>query len=362
MLPASTQYARLTLLPAFAAFTSLLLAAVPAHAGEAYKWTVQYLIDNSRTIFGRSQKVSPRHNRGLAMSPDGKYLYAGYIHSFNNAGEVRRISVESNDYDRATVAVLPGPMGKALAVDDKGRVYISDENGILVYDEGLHTRQLEINCGVCEGLAVARESRDLILYATDREMGTVTRYLLQEKDGVISAATPKGFGGNGEFKVPGATDLRGLKEDDKGNLWIADLKGGKVFKVSRDGRTVNSAKVITPMDVAFDNGRVLVTRYTDRAISVLDENMTEIGTLGVPWEELELAPFGNNRAAGLSGIVTAPGKYFYVANEGGETANQRSTYGRIDDHSDIINGKLYKDAFEDDNEPILKATVVTTAP
>jgi len=60
--------------------------------------------------------------------------------------------------------------------------------------------------------------------------------------------------------------------------------------------------------------------------------------------------------------VVVPGKGFFVANEAGQTANQRSTYGRIDDHSDFVNGKLYRDIFEDDNEPILRGTEVETAP
>jgi sugar lactone lactonase YvrE len=359
MLPASIFRLRFAFLPAFA---SLWLTAVPLHAGDAYKWSVQYLIDNSRTIFGRPQKVSPRHNRGLALSPDGKYLYAGYNHSFSNAGEVRRIALDSNDYDRATVAVLPGPMGKAIATDDKGRVYISDESAILIYDAGLHLRQMEINTGVCEGIAVAREGHELVLYSTDRSLGTVNRWILQEKEGTVVGAVQKGFDGNGEFKVPGAADLRGLKEDEKGNLWIADLKGNKVFKISRDGKTVNSAQVATPMDIAFDHERVLVTRSTDRAISVLDENMAAIGTLAVPWDELELSPVGNNHTGALSGIVVIPGICFFVANEGGQTANQRSTYGRSDDHSGTVDGKVYKDAFEDDNEPILKGTEVNTVP
>jgi hypothetical protein len=64
----------------------------------------------------------------------------------------------------------------------------------------------------------------------------------------------------------------------------------------------------------------------------------------------------------LSGIVVVPGKGFFVANEAGQTANQRSTYGRIDEHSDFVNGKMYRDVFEDDNEPILRATEVETAP
>lgn len=362
MLPVLSHFARFAQITALALVASFLGSALPAQAGDAYKWSVQYLIDNSRTVFGRPQKVSPRHNRGLAISPDGKYLYAGYNHSFNNAGEVRRIALDSNDFDRATVNVLQGPMGKAIATDDKGRVYISDENGILVYDAGLHIKEFEINCQEVEGLAAAREGHELALYSSDREALTVTRYVLQEKDGAIVGAAQAGFDGNGEFKVPGATDLRGLKVDEKGNLWIADLKGNKVFKVSHDGKTVNSAKVPSPLDVAFDGGRVFITRYTDRSISVLDENMSEIGILAVPWDELELAPFGNNRTGALSGIVTVPGKCFYVTNEGGETANQRSTYGRTDDHSDTINGKLYKDAFEDDNEPILKASLVNTSP
>src|ERR1700709_139959 len=86
-------------------------------AGDRYKWSVQYIIDNSRTIFGRPQKVSPRHNRGLALSPDFKYLYAGYHHSFNGAGEIRRIRVDVADYDRATEALLPGVLAKSIATD-----------------------------------------------------------------------------------------------------------------------------------------------------------------------------------------------------------------------------------------------------
>jgi DNA-binding beta-propeller fold protein YncE len=344
------------------ALVTAALLAEPVCAGEAYKWSLQYLIDNSRTIFGRSQKVSPRHNRGLAISPDGKFLYAGYSHSYNNAGEVRMISVDTVDFDRASYAVVQGPMGKAIATDDKGRVYISDETSILVYDGGLHTRQLDIPANACEGVAVTREGRDLVLYTSDREQGALNRKVLHEKDGAVVSATPNGFDGTGTLKIHGATDLRGLKVDPKGNCWIADLKGSKVWKVSHDGKTVTSASVNTPMDLAFDNGRVLVTRYMDRVISILDENMQVLGTLTVPWEELALNPLGNSRSGALSGIVTVPGKCFYLANEAGLTANQRSTYGRVDEQSGVVGGKLYKDIFEDDNEPILKATVIKSGP
>ena len=331
-------------------------------AGDAYRWSVQYLIDNSRTIFGRPQKVSPRHNRGLAISPDFKYLYAGYHHSHSNSGEVRRIRIDTADYDRATEALLPGILGKAITTDDKGRVYICDNACIYVYDALLEHKMLRIPTTVCEGVATAREGGQLVLYGADRQEGTLSRWVLQESGSDITAAELSGFDGNGVIKIPGAYDLRGMKIDSKGNFWLCDLKGNKVFRVSRDGKDVKSVVVNLPMDVAMDGQRIFVTRSTERAITVLDDEMNVIGSLNVPWEELELSPVGNNHDGALSGIVVVPGKGFFVANEAGQTANQRSTYGRIDDHSDFVNGKLYRDVFEDDNEPILRATEVETAP
>jgi len=333
-----------------------------AVAGDAYRWSVQYLIDNSRTIFGRPQKVSPRHNRGLAISPDFKYLYAGYHHSFNNSGEVRRIRIDVADYDRATEALLPGILAKAITTDDKGRVYICDNACIYVYDPLLEHKMVRIPTTVCEGVATARENGQLVLYGSDRQDGTLSRWVLQESGTEVTAAELSGFDGNGVIKVPGAYDLRGMKIDTKRNFWMCDLKGNKVFRISPDGKDVKSVAVNLPMDVAIDGQRVFVTRSTERAITVLDDEMNVIGSLNVPWEELELSPVGNNHDGSLSGIVVAPGKGFFVANEAGQTANQRSTYGRIDDHSDFINGKLYRDIFEDDNEPILRATEVETAP
>lgn len=359
MLPPSLKTPSIRLL-ACAAWLVLLTPAVLA--GDAYKWSVQYLVDNSRTVFGRPQKVSPRHNRGLAISPDAKYLYAGYHHSFSNTGEVRRLRIDSADYDRATEAILPGVLAKALATDDKGRVYICDSAAVVVYDAQLEQRLLRIPTTVCEGVATAREGGQLVLYCTDREEGTISRYVLQEDGANITAATLGGFDGSGVLKVPGAFDLRGLKLDATGRIWAADLKGNKIFRISPDGKDVKSIAVPLPVDVALDKDRVFVSRSTDRVISVLDSEVNLLGTLNVPWEELELSPSGNNRNGALGGIVTVPGKGFFVANEAGQTASQRSTYGRIDDHSDFVNGKMYRDVFADDNEPILRATEVETAP
>lgn len=340
---------------------SLALASI-AGAADAYKWSVQYIIDNSEAVQGRAQKVWPRGNRGLALSPDGKYLYAGYLHSWAKRGEVRKIAVDVADFEMATDATLQGPTGKAITTDDKGRVYIADANGVLVYDADLQQRQFRILVEDAEGLAVVREAANLILITSDREHSTIQRWLLTETGERITDAKLGGFDGSGSFKVPGAKSLRGLKVDAKGNIWVCDHDANTVFRIRRDAKDLKSVEIASPMDLAFDGKRVLVTRGEERAITVLDEDMMVVGNLNVPWEELELSLVGNNRKGLLSGIVAVPGKGFYVANEEGQTANQKSIYGRADGSADIIDGKLYRDAKGDDNEPILKATaVVTTA-
>jgi sugar lactone lactonase YvrE len=355
--------ASLRLVPTPLASIALFLALTAASlAADAYKWSVQYLIDNSEAVEGRSQMKFPRRNRGLALSPDGKYLYAGYHHSWNGQGEVRKIAVDVPDYQMATERVLPGPLGKAIATDDKGRVYIADVHGLLIYDADLEEEQHRVHVTNCEGVAVVRENGKLLLYTSDRARSTVERWVLTEEGKRVTDATPAGFDGTGIFHVTAARSLRGLKVDARGNIWVCDYEGGRVFRIRKDGKDMNWVEVKTPMDLAFDGKRIFVTRGIERAISVIDDEMVVAGSLNVPWEELELSLYGNNRTGSLSGIVTVPGKGFYVANEGGQTGNQRSTYGTADDLAEIIEGKVFRDATNDDNEPILKATaVITTA-
>jgi DNA-binding beta-propeller fold protein YncE len=340
---------------AFVGFASTI---VTAQAGDTYKWTVQYLVDNSQVVYGQSQKSWPRRNRGLALSPDGKFLYAGYHHGGNGQGEVRKLMVGmTDDFARATVRVLPGPLGKAIATDDKGRVYIANEGDVLVYDENLSQLQFTLQTDLCEGLAVVRDGKDLALYTAERQGGLVNRWTLEEKSGVIvGASLSLGFGEKGTAVIRPAVSLRGMDVDSKGRVWVTDMEGGRIFRLSKDGKTVESADVARPMDVAFDGERAFVSCGTERVIAVFElEGLKLLGNLAAPWDELELSPYGNNRAGGLSGIATIPGKGFFVTNESGQTLDQKSTYGRADSATDLIAGKLYRDATNDDNEPILQA-------
>jgi sugar lactone lactonase YvrE len=352
-----------------------MLGSIAAHAGapQAYKWSVQYLIDNSESVFGRSQQVYPRANRGLAISPDGNFLYAAYTQSFNsgaklrprdsrmtNTGEVRKIDLRIADYEAATTVVLPYHRAKSIAVDDQTRVYLAEGDTIEVYDSDLKDVIVSIPMQTCDGVAVTHEQGETVLYATERDMCELHRYLIDTRFGTGGAqATPAGLGGNGVLKIAGAKSLRGLAIDPKGKIWIADEQADKVFRVDPDGTNLASVDVSRPMAIAFYDDTALVTRYIDCQIALISEDMVVTGNLSAPWEELELSPFGNDHDGALSGIAVIPGgKGFYVANEHGQTANQKSTYGRSDQSSEVVGDKIYTDAFGDDNDPILRAVPV----
>jgi len=358
-------------------FQSLFLSGtVWGQGAEAYKWSVQYLIDQSQPVFGRTQKFFPRHNRGLAISPDGRFLYAGYNRSSTNPassksreeiGEVRKIDLNVVDYEKATIRVLVGPRGKSIAVDDEGHVYLASGgvNGgvIAVYDADLLHKELEIATNGCEGVAVTREGGDFVLYGTEREGGILNRWLLKKNGRTIVDATPNGLGGTGRLAIPEAVRLCGVAVDGKGRVVIADPEAGKVFRVDKNGANLESVEIKTPGALAFDGEKCFVTQALEREITILDGNLSVLGTLNVPWEELELSPTGNNHTGALSGIAVVPGgKGFYVANEGGQTPNQKSTYGRKDEFTDFVNGKVYMDSMNDDNEPVLHAVPVVAAP
>jgi sugar lactone lactonase YvrE len=354
---------------------TLLTAGANAFAGapQAFKWSVQYLIDNSQSIFGRPQDVYPRGNRGLAVSPDGNFLYLTYVQSFNSGealrprdtrmtdtGEVRKIDLRVTDFEDATKAVLPYHRAKAVAVDDKGRVYLAEGNQIEVFDADLKNSLMTLPAAECDGLTVTKEGGDTVLYATDRQLGELHRFLIDTRFlGGGSPFTAAGLGGNGVLKIPNAKSLRGVAVDPKGRIWLADEVANQLYRVNADGTCLTSVEIKKPVAIAFYNDVAFVARGTDREIALISMDMVATGNLSVPWEELELAPYGNDRNGSLSGIAVIPGgKGLYLANEHGQTSNQKSTYGRTDQNSEMIDGKLYTDAFGDDNEPVLRAIPV----
>jgi hypothetical protein len=289
--------------------------------------------------------------------------------------------------------VLRGIVTKAVAVDDRGRVYIAvtqgysgvgsmgeprgtvpylarrggdrqeGDSGVIIYDEDLRHFHIEIAADNCEGVAVTREGGSLVLYTTERHGGILKRWKLTESGGSVTDAVLDGLAGEGEMRIPGAKDLRQIFIDHKGRLWISDKEANLVHRVERNRKDVKSVGIPTPMGIAADGDRYFVTRFIEREITILDDDMKSVGTLSVPWEQLVLSPVGNNNHGALSGIVSVPGKGFYVCNERGQTANQRSTYGIKDSESGKAgpkdSEKFYNDFKHDDNDPILHATPVS---
>jgi hypothetical protein len=351
---------------------ALPIATVGASPTSPTDWSVQYMIDQSQIVGGYSQFSDPRNNRGLALSPDGQYLYAGYNNPNLNppapAGrhdkQVRKIDTTVADYTDATVAILQGDRGKAIATDDQGRVYLAegsdtdtiDGPGIVIYDADLSTKLLTIplvatGLSKPEGVAVTREAGQLVLYVTDRSLKTLNRFLITEGPPLSATKDP-----GPTYPIAIGAELRGVEVDPAGKIWMAGYGANKVFRVNSDGTGLTSTNIATPMDIGFCCGMVFVTQYQARTVIVLNQDdLSVVDTLTPPWTSLELDPDGQDGTGALSGIaVSKLSGTIYVANEAGQTANEHSTYGRTDSESGLIGDKFYTDMTHDDNGPILK--------
>jgi len=323
-------------------------------------------------VLGHDQVITPRANRGLALNADATLLYAGYNFRSTHP-EVRCIDVvrdiagDPKDYTVATLARLPDHYGKDIAVDDVGRVYLAEGDVISVYDALLTTQLHTIDTSAyrSDGVAVVREGSALALYSTSRGLAgdqELRRYALTESGGGITAHALAGLGGSGMLAIPGSQDLRGCEVDALGRVWIADIDADAVYRVNTD-LTIDSVAVTTPIDVGVDDGQVFVTQYWERTLSVVDADTLGIThVLTPPWAALALDPDGDPSheylEAALTGIAVVPGMTFYVANQGGQTAYNKSTYGVMDANSGEEGGVLYMDVLFDDNEPILTVMLI----
>jgi hypothetical protein len=306
-------------------------------------WSIQILTDQSETVFGDPQQYRPRDVRGLAMSLDGSYLYAGYNNSLYEGGEVRRIDLSLSGNIEPFVNRVTGVRGKSIAVDDVGRVYLAEGATIQVYDPNLYTHLFTISgLNTTEGVAVTRQEGQLVLYNTDRTDGTLQKRILTEDGAGISGATPDiNFGVNGSVTL--ADNVRGVEIDNQGRIWVAGFGNGTLYRVSADGVTVDSISVDNPFDIGFDGNVLLVTRYTDRLISRFDaDSLTSLGSdLTVPLDDLGLDSSETNKEAAFSGIVVLPGDGFYLAHEAGQTLPFEEPPGSeniVDDNDPILFG------------------------
>lgn len=288
-------------------------------------WSIRALIDPRAAPFGDPQTVAPRNVRGLALSPDGLTLYAGYLNTSTTTAEIRRIGLSHTGTIAPFLNRLIGYGGKALAVDDAGRVYAAGQERITVHAATLGPPIFTVDGLVqCDGVAVTREAGALVLYSTDRTLGTLERRVLTETGTTgLSGATLDGLGGSGQLTISPAGSLRNVKVDPAGRIWIAAYAGNRVYRVAPDGTGLTSAVVQQPFDLGFDGPYVLITHNLARDLTRIDAETLAIvpPSAAPPWSALGLVHDGQNHLGALTGLVVIPQIGFFVANETGATVD-----------------------------------------
>jgi hypothetical protein len=336
---------------------------------QAAGWSVAHIVDVDDVILGINQGATiqksgmPRRNRGLALSPDDRFLYLGY-NTPDNKRLVRKIDLSVADpaqNQHAVVAQLILPQGaetiRDIATDDRGRVYLALGAKIAVYNSALHTVPLHTISGfaVCVGVATRRENGKLVVYASDRADRTLERFELVEGDGeTITSSSRAGLDGDGEAPIIGARSPRGLDIASNGTAWITDLGSGRVYRVNSTGQTVDSTGVKQAMDVAIDasRGEVYVSQYTLRTIKVLSLSTGKIKrTLTPPAADLNVDLDGETGLGALCGIDVASCKRVFVANEQG-----RSLLAGNPPDSPFSNAGDNNDVKAADTDPVLVVT------
>jgi hypothetical protein len=284
-------------------------------------WSVAHIVDVDDVILGIKQGTTtgtkPRNNRGLALSPDERFLYLGY-NAPSAKRLVRKIDLSVSDpahNHNAVVAQLQLPPGtqpaRAIATDDRGRVYLALRTKIEVYNSNLQFPPLHTISGftACEGVATQRENGTLVVYATDRLDKTLERFALVEGEGVAIISSAKtGLDGDGEVRIIGAKSPRGLDIASDGTAWVADLSRGKVYRVNSAGSTVDSTRVRRAMDITIDEtrGEVYVSQFTLRTLKVLNlRNGRVKRTLTPPAADLNVDLDGETGTGALCGIEVA---------------------------------------------------------
>ncbi len=323
-------------------------------------WQIQHILDNDDFVMGVQQShdnaYAPRDNRGLALSPDHQFLYLGY----NNPPErrlVRKISVHVKDpasNGLAVVAQLALPTAsapaKAIATDDRGRVYLARGRVLEIYDADLSERLYTLTgFEKCEGVAVARVAGKLAVYAADRARGMLSRFELAEGEGAkVRHAKLAGLNGEGEMTIAESRSLRGLAVQSNGVVWLADREASRVFRLQSNGK-VYGAAVRNAFDIALDEkrGEVFVTQDTLCTIAVLRlADGMPLRTITPPFAELKLT---DKRATiALAGIEAIPGQRLFVSNEAGRSTTSPATgdspFSDADDNNIML---------DDDDEPVL---------
>ncbi len=334
------------------------VSAVPARADIGLSsplWSVEHIVNNAQTVWGLDQSLGPRNNRGLAVSSDGRFVYVGYGDPYWCVRKVELGHAPADNAASVVAQLLLNSEGlglnwpKAIATDDAGRVYITRDKQIQVYDAGLAERLLTITgFAATNGVHVVRKGPgEMYLYHTERGVTSrqLGRMVLSEATDFAGASRAwtgdASFGANGYVDLGAtASNVRGVATDVDGNAWVAD-NGGTVFRVNAAGSVTASVAVSDAFDVYCDGGQVFVSQSHAMTVTIITRATLAKRTLMIPFASLGLVdayhppPSYNGSLAAIDG---APGVGCLVACEAGGS----------------IEPSPFRPGFGDDDEPVVR--------
>lgn len=236
-------------------------------------------------------ELSTYQMRGFAASPDGKYLFGGFLQS-NRC--VWKFAAEDGGSIESYKDAEPG-YAKGLAVDDRGYLYCgmaNDANNGLVRftivdyatmsEVALEEIEIEGKVGV-NGTAVAKVGDKYYLYL-------VTNYgpnyiICYDVTDPTKPVVNTGFGDNGRADIKALlsnTDAEGnyIAVDSDGYVYLtaksgSGKKGDTVYKISPDGKMLDKIhNVVEAYGICVYDEYVLVTSYNsaDSCVFVLNKS------------------------------------------------------------------------------------------
>ncbi len=277
--------------------------------------------------------------RGFTVSPDGKNMYLGYLHSMSpDPGHVSRYDTATLEktgefiprVDDETPVDNSNCYPKGLAVDNRGFLYVgvthADTEYCSIYCLGnnfveiSHIVEVLGDVTGINGMAAQKIGDRILLYVlTCYRVDTIRCYDVTDPRNM---KLYDGFGDGGIVDYYELTDSEKdpgyIAVDLEGNVYITCLmedsglrKGSHVLKLSPDGKTVAaSVKLKEAYGISFAGDYLFVSTYNEDKsnVHVLNkDDLSEVKTLKLSGNDYPLTGTGYG------------GNYLYVASQGSES-------------------------------------------
>lgn len=305
--------------------------------------------------------------RGFAVSPDGQYLFGGFL-----SGTKGIVKFSASDGEVLDIYAEPHAGNpKGLAVDDRGIIYAGITNStqkeyISIAAVSYEKMKLESEkefkftdgtVGV-NGVAVYKDGEKYYLYAViNYDVEYLCRFDVTDYRNITLDST---FGDGGKYDLHillenQNTALEGqyIAVDSDGTIYMTAVlatgkKGDTLVKISKDGTVLGMTVCSEGYGVTVWNGLVLVSTYdsVSSCVHVFDkETMTELSLINTENEEHD----------SLTGIA-AVGNTLYVAEQ---SYKSQSGFWRI--KSIVNDGSSTSSPFSGDTSAVILCASAVSA-